>query len=291
MSFAQRAGEYQRRVEYVLERWLPAPDCPPAPLHRAMRHAVLNGGKRLRPLLVYAVAECLQLDPAQADASAAAIELVHCYSLVHDDLPAMDDDRLRRGQPTVHVAFDEATAILAGDALQTLAFEGLAAHHRARAGDAVALLARACGSLGMAGGQALDLQFEGGQPDRDALETMFALKTGALIAAALRLPATLREDLAPEVDQTLAALGTALGIAFQIRDDLLEIEGTTEKIGKSVESDRGLDKSTWPARFGVEAARARLDELLTQSDELIQRVPGDTAALRWLARRLIRRQS
>ena len=184
-GFSDRADAYARRVERTLDDWLPDAGVQPRKLHRALRYAALDGGKRIRPLLCFAAAEAVGRPAEEVDAMAAAVELVHCYSLIHDDLPAMDDDDLRRGKPTVHRAFDEATAILAGDALLTLAFEGLAADGVDV--EAIGVLASAAGSRGMVGGQALDLSFESSSPDRDALEAMFARKTGALIRAAVQI--------------------------------------------------------------------------------------------------------
>jgi farnesyl diphosphate synthase len=252
------------RLAGLLEH--PAPDAPQ--LGEAMRHAVLLGGKRMRPLLVYASGHALGLDdPEHLDAPAAAVELVHAYSLIHDDLPAMDDDILRRGQATVHVAFGEATAILAGDALQALAFTTLAeaalpAGSRLRM---IATLADAAGARGMVAGQSLDMAASAvALPVEalpvEALERLHALKTGALIRAAVRLGA-----LAAEADaaQCLALdrFAGALGLAFQIRDDLLDIEADADTLGKTPGKDSAQGKATFPALLGVEASRARLDTL------------------------------
>ena len=260
------------RVEGVLERALaPAPGAPER-LLAAMRYSVLGGGKRLRPLLVYGAAHAFGADPTRADAAAAAVELIHAYSLIHDDLPAMDDDALRRGRPTCHIAFDEATAILAGDALQALAFELLAGDplHAANTAPSVAMLhrlAQACGAQGMAGGQALDLAAVARRLTLDELEHMHRCKTGALIRASVLLGAQAAgcEDLS-----LLAALeryGDAVGLAFQIRDDILDVEGTTEVIGKSRGADAARDKPTYPSILGLDESR-RLAER-QRSDALI----------------------
>ena len=289
MPFSDRAERHRERTERVLDGWLPAADTEPNRLHEALRYAVFNGGKRIRPLLSYAAAESVGAPADTAEAPAAAVELIHCYSLVHDDLPAMDDDDLRRGQPTLHKAFDEATAILAGDALLTLAFEGLA---RAGAGPgAIALLAEAAGSRGMVGGQVMDLAFEATRPDRDALERMFARKTGALIGAAVTMPVA--DAYAPEhpVRAALDEYGRCIGIAFQIVDDLLDIEGSTEEIGKPAGSDSAHEKATWPALVGVAAARADADRLIERAWQALRRLPGDTDGLRWLGERIVRRRS
>lgn len=290
-SFSARADALVQRIEQWLEHRLSALPDDRTRLPEAMRYATLNGGKRLRPLLVYASGEALGLVPDRLDGAAAAVELIHCYSLVHDDLPAMDDDNLRRGQPTTHIAFDEATAILAGDALQALAFEVLAESSEPAAACRMSLeLTRACGAAGMAGGQALDLQFERQQPERAAVESMYAKKTGALIHAAVMLPAALRPDLPDAHRRALSDFAHAAGLGFQIRDDLLEIEGDTRAIGKSSNSDQARQKASWPALFGADEARARIDELTHESRRALERLPGNYDGLCWLAERLLRRQ-
>lgn len=291
MPFKDRAADYVLRVEATLDQWMPAADTPPERLHAAMRHAVLNGGKRLRPLLVYATAEMLDLDPGSLDPAAAAVELIHCYSLVHDDLPAMDDDDLRRGHPTVHKAFDEATAILAGDALHSLAFAGLAGSRLPAAAEAIRILAGAAGSLGMVGGQALDLQFESTRPEQGALEEMFRLKTGALIRAAALMAAVQRTDLESETFSALSDFGDLIGLAFQIRDDLLDVEGDPALTGKRIGADLERDKATWPGLFGVDAARSRSESLMGAAGDCLCGLPGDGEALRWLAGRIVKRAS
>ena len=258
------------RSEQHLQRILPDPEAAPQRLHQAMRHAALGGGKRMRPLLVRAAGHLFDADPALLDAPATAVELIHAYSLVHDDLPAMDDDDLRRGRPTTHVAFDEATAILAGDALQTRAFEVLA---EAPLPPALALaclrsLATASGAAGMCGGQALDIDATGQQQPLSALQRMHALKTGALIRAAVRIGA-----LCGGADETqLAALdrfADALGLAFQVRDDILDVEASSEQLGKTAGKDAAQDKSTFPALLGMEGAKAQLTALAaTMGDAL-----------------------
>jgi geranylgeranyl pyrophosphate synthase len=291
-AFAPRADELITRVERVLAERLQSLPATGSQLAEAMRYGALDGGKRLRPLLVYATGEALDLAPAALDAPAAAVELIHCYSLVHDDLPAMDDDALRRGRPTVHVAFGEATAILAGDALQALAFEMLSEEDGAEAPHSMtAILARACGVIGMAGGQALDLKFEGERPDRAAVEDMFRRKTGALIRAAVMMPTALRPELAPARRDALSRFADAVGLAFQIRDDLLEIEGDTDSIGKSCDSDSSRQKASWPILFGVDAARARIDELAAEAAEALTQFGENTQGLSWLAERLLNRRS
>ena len=281
---------WAQRVEASLDHALPSASLPPQRLHAAMRHAVLGGGKRIRPLLVYATGSLLGTDERWLDAPAAAVELIHAYSLVHDDLPAMDDDALRRGQPTVHVAFDEATAILAGDALQTLAFSALA---RAEAPaqlriDWVDALATASGASGMCGGQALDIDATGHTQALAQLQRMHSLKTGALVRAAVRMGA-----LAADADQdTLARLDTfaaAFGLAFQVRDDLLDIEASSEQLGKTAGKDVAQAKSTYPALLGMDGARARLGELATSMRDALAPFGARAAALAALGELAVRR--
>ncbi|MFC3813988.1 (2E,6E)-farnesyl diphosphate synthase [Lysobacter sp. GCM10012299] len=255
---------WRERADAALARALPDPSLPPQRLSAAMRHAVLLGGKRMRPLLVYASGVALGANVESLDAPAVAVELIHAYSLVHDDLPAMDDDALRRGQPTVHVAFDEATAILAGDALQSLAFEVLA---DAPVSDAIRVsllrtLAIASGVGGMCGGQALDLAATGNGTAISVadLERLHALKTGALIRAAVRMGALCGGASSTELD-ALDRYADALGLAFQVRDDILDIEGNSATLGKTAGKDVAQDKATFPALIGLEASRARLQEL------------------------------
>ncbi len=263
-------------------------------LREAMNYVVFNGGKRLRPLLVYAAGQWLDLDVDQLDAPACAVELIHCYSLVHDDLPAMDDDDLRRGRPTAHLAFDEATAILAGDALQAKAFEILASDDRLKdqpgpALEMIAGLARACGVGGMAGGQSLDLLMEGSQPDRAAIEHMFHLKTGALIECSVMMPCALKPDLDPAQRELLGRFAHKIGLAFQIRDDLLDIEGQPEVIGKATGADQAHHKASWPGLYGLEAARQRLDGLADEALRCLDPLEGNTTMLAWLGRCLVKR--
>jgi len=253
------------RADAVLARVLPPEDQPPTELHRAMRYAVLGGGKRLRPLLVYATGRTFDAPLEKLDASAAAVEIIHAYSLVHDDLPAMDDDSLRRGRPTCHVVFGDAMAILAGDALQALAFDVLA-HDASLTDPAIhvemlRVLAVACGSHGMAGGQAFDLAAVGVKLSPAELERMHVHKTGALIRAAVRLGALAAGVREASTLDALERYGHAIGLAFQIRDDLLDIEAGTEQLGKTAGKDVAASKPTYPAILGVEASRAELSRL------------------------------
>ncbi|MCM2129487.1 (2E,6E)-farnesyl diphosphate synthase [Larsenimonas rhizosphaerae] len=277
------------RVERVLLDTLRASPCPEGRLEEAMRYSVLGGGKRLRPVLVYAAGQAVGGDMSDMDAPAAAVELIHAYSLVHDDLPAMDDDDLRRGQPTCHRAFDEATAILAGDALQTLAFETLAESGHPRAMAMFRTLARASGRRGMAGGQALDLGAVGREITLDALTDIHRHKTGALIEAALVMGGltALEED-----DERLEALrryGRAIGLAFQVQDDILDVTGDTAIIGKIQGADALRDKPTYPALLGLDEARHKAQALLDEALDALA-VLGDAAhPLAALARYMIER--
>ncbi len=290
-SFEDRIAYYQQRVDEQLGHALPRAAKVPERLHDAMRYAVFNGGKRVRPLLVYATGECLGVAPEKLDSPAVAIELIHAFSLVHDDLPAMDDDDLRRGKPTVHVQFDEATAILAADALQPLAFSVLAAvvdTPDSTRTALVRLVADAAGSIGMTGGQSIDLGAEGQTLSVDELEHMYALKTGALIHASIMSACLLREDLDQGRVAALDDFGRLVGVAFQIKDDLLDVEGETHVIGKPSGSDEKLGKATYPSLFGVEASRARCNELLEQALARLEQFGGG-APLEWLARYIVAR--
>ncbi|MEG3789488.1 farnesyl diphosphate synthase [Lysobacter sp. CCNWLW3] len=277
-----RLAVWRERADAALARALPDPNASPQALHAAMRHAVLLGGKRLRPLLVYATGALFDADEAALDAPAAAVELIHAYSLVHDDLPAMDDDALRRGQPTVHVAYDEATAILAGDALQSLAFGVLA---DAATGDEVRVallrtLAGAAGAAGMCGGQALDIAATGtgAALDLSALERLHALKTGALIRAAVRMGALCGRADTAALD-ALDRYAQALGLAFQVRDDILDVEGSSATLGKTAGKDAAQDKATFPALIGLDGSRARLSDLVRTMHEALAPFGDKAAAL------------
>lgn len=292
--FEDRIDRYRDRVEAYLDRTIPVADSTPRRLHAAMRYAVLHGGKRVRPLLVYASGECLGVAAEALDAPAAAVELIHAFSLIHDDLPAMDDDDLRRGRPTVHREFDEATAILAGDALLPLAFGAIAdspaigAQHKAALSSLIAL---ASGSLGMTGGQAIDLASEGKQLTVDELQLMHDLKTGALIHASVMSACCVCDSLDESSRDALDRFGRAVGLAFQIRDDLLDVEEETETIGKAAGADQLHDKATWPSLFGLEESRARCDDLLGSAHELLDRFGPSAEPLHWLADYIVARRS
>lgn len=285
---------WRERLENALERALPPASASPQRLHAAMRHAALDGGKRIRPLLVYAAGTAFGAQAAALDAPAAAVELIHVYSLVHDDLPAMDDDALRRGKPTVHVAFDEATAILAGDALQSLAFESLA-DAPFDDGTRVALLrelASAAGMRGMCGGQALDIDATGATTANllslAELERLHAMKTGALLRASVRLGAIAAGADASQ-RQSLDRYADALGLAFQIRDDLLDVESDSATLGKTAGKDAAQAKATFPALLGIAASRERLQALAADMAAALAPFGDRTAALAALGREVIER--
>jgi geranylgeranyl pyrophosphate synthase len=258
-EFQQRVRVAQERVERALEQSLGANGTSGTRLQQAMRYSVLNGGKRLRPLLVYITGEALGARATDLDAPAAAVELIHAYSLIHDDLPAMDDDDLRRGRPTCHKAFDEGTAILAGDALQALAFEVLGAPasglHDSTRVRMLAVLAEAIGTGGMAGGQAMDLEAARQPPDPERIEQMHRLKTGALIRASVELGALAAPDATRINHDALRRYGEEIGLAFQIQDDILDVTGDTAVLGKRAGADAAHGKPNYPSIFGLAQAR------------------------------------
>jgi geranylgeranyl pyrophosphate synthase len=256
-----------------------------------MRYSSLAGGKRFRPVLVYATGKALGLAANELDPIAAAIEIIHAYSLIHDDLPAMDDDDLRRGRPTCHKAFDEATAILAGDALQALAFEVLASELSPASANSLAVIntiARACGSVGMAGGQVLDLSAVGQKISEQQLTTMHRLKTGALITAAVMAPGIL-SGADGETLVHLSSFGECIGLAFQVHDDILDVTGDSELTGKSTLADAALNKPTFPSVLGLDKSRKRAHDLRDEAIFHLQHISGDTDSLAWLADYVISR--
>ncbi|WP_219097474.1 (2E,6E)-farnesyl diphosphate synthase [Pseudomonas sp. UMAB-40] len=291
----------QARVNAALETLFTAPSPELARLYEAMRYSVMNGGKRVRPLLAYAACEALGGKAEQANGAACAVELIHAYSLVHDDLPAMDDDDLRRGQPTTHKKFDEACAILAGDGLQSLAFSALL-DPRLSSSDAaltsdhlrlqmVSALALAAGPAGMVGGQAIDLGSVGLKLDQKALETMHRHKTGALIEVSVKLGALASGRAEKDELKSLQTYAQAIGLAFQVQDDILDVESDTETLGKRQGADIARDKPTYPALLGLDAAKAYALELRDQALHALR--PFDAAAepLRDLARYIVERRS
>jgi farnesyl diphosphate synthase len=280
------------RCETTLDALLPAPEIEPARLHQAMRYAALGAGKRIRPLLCYGAGEALGISPAVLDRPAAAVELIHAYSLVHDDLPAMDDDDLRRGRPTCHRAFDEATAILVGDALQTLAFQTLAEASDLPPATRLAMiesLALASGSRGMAGGQAFDLAAEGQHLDRAMLEHIHIHKTGALIRAAVRMGILADGPLDAELAERLDRYAKCVGLAFQIQDDILDVEGDSATLGKTAGRDLALDKATYPSIVGLSEAKELAATLIADALSALETFGSRAGPLRWMAKSLVGR--
>ena len=294
-GFARLLESWQNRVEAELSARLPPADSHPERLHAALRYSVLNGGKRVRPALVYATARALGLEESTVDGAACAVEFIHAYSLVHDDLPAMDDDDLRRGRPTCHKAFDEATAILVGDSLQVLAFQILASGPGLPADPAVRLqlvelLAVGSGTHGMAGGQALDLAAQGRTLSVAQVEEMHARKTGALIHASVMMAAACAPNVMSPVRKSLDRYARDIGLAFQIQDDLLDIEGDRELLGKATGADQANNKPTYPTVAGIEVARRRMHELHARALESLQILGAAAAPLNALSDWLVLRQ-
>ena len=291
-GFMQQAGE---RVENRLSALLPAETIQPRRLHAAMRYSALDGGKRIRPVLVYATGNALGCDPASLDPAACAVELIHAYSLVHDDLPAMDDDELRRGKPTCHVNYDEATAILVGDSLQSLAFQVLSdsasddvpASARLQM---IQILARASGSRGMAGGQALDIYGVGNEMNLPELENMHIRKTGALIRASVQL-GSLTAGASATLSKKLDHYAKAVGLAFQVQDDILDMSGDTATLGKTAGKDQAAKKPTYPVLLGLEGAREKARELLDEALNSLVDFDEKADHLRQLAHFIIGRNS
>lgn len=285
----------QQRVNDVLAEKLADYPAHNAPLQKAMAYAVLLGGKRVRPFLIYATGRMLGVPLAQLDSSAAAMEAIHAYSLVHDDLPAMDDDALRRGKPTCHIAFDEATAILAGDALQSFAFELLANDEHLSAEQQIAQvrqLSQAAGARGMCLGQSLDLLAENRAVSLTELELIHRNKTGALITASVLMGFNLSTHTEnSQIKQQLIRYAEAIGLAFQVQDDILDVIGDTEKIGKSTGADEALNKSTYPKLLGLDGARQKAQQLYQQAVEALAQLPFDSSPLRELAEFIVKRES
>ncbi|MDH3637344.1 MAG: (2E,6E)-farnesyl diphosphate synthase [Gammaproteobacteria bacterium] len=292
-DFDTVSRRYRERVEAALNVHLPERTIEPAKLHSAMRYACLNGGKRVRAMLVYATGQCLGAAPESLDTPACAVELMHAYSLVHDDLPSMDDDDLRRGKPSCHVQYDEATAILVGDALQSLAFDIIARDTSTISPDRrirmIAVLAQAAGSAGMVGGQAMDIDGVGQNLSQPQLEHVHDLKTGALIRAAVRLGALVSPDVGEDWDEALETYARNIGLAFQVIDDVLDEEADTATLGKPSGTDRASGKPTYPSLIGLPAAkefaRALCDAALTSLEPMGERA----AMLRALASLVIDR--
>jgi farnesyl diphosphate synthase len=285
---------YQQRVNTALDTWLPAVTIQPTRLHEAMRYTVLNGGKRIRPLLVYLTGQTLNVNPTLLDGLASAVELIHAYSLVHDDLPAMDNDDLRRGKPTCHKAFDEATAILVGDALQTLAFYILSHDSHLppllpQRLEMINTLALASGSRGMVGGQAIDMEAVDQSLTLAELENMHIHKTGALIRASVKLGALAYPALDDNLLAKLDHYAKCIGLAFQIQDDILDIEANTETLGKAQGADIAHNKVTYPALLGLRGAKQMATELIEQALDSLSDFDDKAEPLRWMANYIITR--
>jgi geranylgeranyl diphosphate synthase, type II len=292
--FNQRIAFYQTRIEQVLDRCLQLPDCATARLREGMRYSVLGGGKRLRPILVYITGESLGVSLEKLDAPAAAVELIHVYSLVHDDLPAMDNDDLRRGRPTCHRAFDEATAILVGDALQALAFDVIADDTQSGVSPAARLemiraLAQGIGTSGMAGGQAIDLEAVGRVLTVPEIENMHKRKTGALIEASVMLGAIASEQTDRGKLDGLRRFAADIGLAFQIQDDILDVEGNVATLGKTPGADAAKQKPTYPSTSGLDAARVRARELRDRAVQALAPLGERASALSELAHFVVNR--
>ncbi|WP_085314527.1 polyprenyl synthetase family protein [Derxia lacustris] len=288
LSFEDWIAAIAARTELALDRALPPADEAPAQLHAAMRHGVLDGGKRVRPLLAHAAGLAFAAPLATVEAAAVAVELIHAYSLVHDDMPEMDNDLLRRGKPTVHAAFGQANALLVGDALQSLAFEVLAGADTPRAAQLCALLARAAGSRGMAGGQAIDLASVGLRLSRAELETMHRLKTGALLRASVLLGAQAGAADSRAID-ALDAYAAAVGLAFQVVDDILDAEADTATLGKTAGKDAAADKPTYVSLLGLSDAKLLAERLRADAHAALARIDGATLRLAQIADYIVRR--
>ncbi len=286
-------SDCQARINQLLDQQLQSPEPRLNRLYAAMHYSVTMGGKRIRPVLAYASCEACGGRPEQADFAAAAVELIHAYSLIHDDLPAMDNDDLRRGQPTCHRAFDEATAILAGDALQALAFDWLSSQGDWQPATRLQMtrtLARAAGPLGMAGGQAIDLASVGNQLDLDTLEHMHRHKTGALIQASVQLGALASEQASTSDLAALSTYADCIGLAFQVQDDILDIESETSVLGKQQGADMARNKPTYPALLGLDGARAKAAALRDQALDSLNSFGTQASSLRQLADYIVQRQ-
>ncbi len=286
-------NHYTNRVNLHLTSWLPEEADSPTTLHKAMRYSVLGGGKRIRPALVYATGAALSTNPEILDAAACSVELMHSYSLIHDDLPAMDNDDLRRGLPTCHRAFDEATAILAGDAIQALAFSILAndsapSQQRVKL---IQLLAESSGSTGMAGGQAIDLASVNKVINQDEIEHMHRLKTGALIKASVMMAVTAGNVTDHDVLKRFAHFADCIGLAFQIRDDILDIQSDTKTLGKPQGSDTAQNKPTYPSVIGMKQAEILANDLLHQALHELNELEIQGDSLQTVSTYMVKRNS
>ena len=295
-DFSAWTRDVQARVEEALDAFLPPADRVPHKLHQAMRYTTLGGGKRVRPLLAYAAGALFDADPSVLARVASAVEMIHVYSLVHDDMPCMDDDALRRGKPTVHVAYDEATALLVGDTLQAQAFEVIAHTDSAVVPPArqltmVRLLAEAAGSAGMCGGQAIDLDSVGLSLTREQLERMHQLKTGAMLRVSVLLGALAGRDLAPPEREALDAYSAAVGLAFQVVDDVLDATADSATLGKTAGKDAADNKPTYVSILGLEPSRALAEQLRREAHEALAPFGDKAQRLRELADLIVQRKA
>lgn len=295
-DFTEKLADYRARVDHSLNGAIRASNHPAPLLRDAMLYATLNGGKRLRPILIYATGESFGQTPEALDYAAAAMECMHCCSLIHDDLPAMDDDLLRRGKPTCHIAFDEATAILAGDALQTLAFELLASSDNSHLSAEIKIrliqtLALHAGATGMIGGQSLDLLAEGKNISSNELEHIHRLKTGALIRASIVMGVLASECTDEILLGKYDIFATHIGLAFQLQDDLLDITGNSQKLGKNTGQDIKLQKATYAALFGIEKTILKITSLMEDAQKILQQLPQNTSFLKKICDYLIQREN
>ncbi|VAW51999.1 (2E,6E)-farnesyl diphosphate synthase [hydrothermal vent metagenome] len=294
-EFQSRLDIYQKRVNVALDKYLPNEDPPEHNLAEAIRYSVIGGGKRIRPAMVYAAGEAMGVSTDLLDIPACAVEMIHAYSLIHDDLPAMDNDDLRRGLPTCHKAFDEATAMLAGDALQALAYEILAKddhkeltpQHRI---EMLSLLTESSGAHGMAGGQAVDLASVGKQLTLAQLEQMHRLKTGALIRASVLLGGMCQQNISNNELNILSEYALCIGLSFQIQDDILDVVSDTETLGKPQGSDQAQEKPTFPAIIGLEESRQRAIEQHELALKILEPLDKKADSLRALSAYIVERQ-
>jgi len=293
-AFETLIAQFQQRVDNALEHWLPPASVNPMRLHQAMRYAVLAPGKRVRPILVYATAAALGVDLEKVDSAACAVEMIHAYSLIHDDLPAMDDDDLRRGRPTCHRQFDEASAILAGDALQALAFYIISHDPKMVADDRARLkmienLAMFSGSRGMAGGQAIDLAAVGKSLNIAELETMHIHKTGALIRTCIQLSALSASNLDETSFKALDSYAKCIGLSFQVQDDILDVTGDTATLGKTQGSDSARNKPTFPSVIGLNASQEKASDLHQQALQALSIFAEEADILRYISAWFVQR--
>ena len=293
-DFSERLQIYQKSVEKALDHWLPESSIQPERLHEAMRYSVLGDGKRIRPVMLYATGEAFGVELDVLDGPACAVEIIHAYSLIHDDLPSMDNDDLRRGRPTCHKAYDEATAILAGDALQALSFHILAHDPNIQVNTEQRLkmidtLAIASGSRGMAGGQAIDLASVGKSLNIAELENMHIHKTGALILASAELGALSVDNVDAELFSRISQYAKCIGLAFQIKDDILDIESDTETLGKPQGSDIAMNKPTYPNLLGLDGAKQAADDLYNKAIESLDVFDERADMLRAIADYIVKR--